>query len=342
MIKRVLAGITVALLLFCIVEITLRLFGYRQAAQKMPSMRFNSDMGFAIKDGVIPKDHFLFERDPYLFWKLRNMPGDDFHSVNSQGFRGQAISLRKASNTYRIFCLGDSCTFGLGVKYCEAYPFLLKGLLNKGSRGARYEVVNAGVPGYSSLQGLRCLERDILKYRPDLIIVFFGWNDISPAISYADKEQRMPNGVILSIDSFMRHSKVYQLLDDIIEYLSNKARSLSVPKTRNKAQIVRVSEEDFVKNLTRIYEIGRQNGFKVIFLNEPSRDFIPQSYGSSIKELCREKNICFLDLQDKFNSSGIAMGKLFNDVIHTTKTGNQLIAESIFDFLKNNLPQEVR
>ena len=38
-------------------------------------------------------------------------------------------------------------------------------------------MLNAGCSGYSAYQGLEILRRRGLKYRPDVVTIWFGWND---------------------------------------------------------------------------------------------------------------------------------------------------------------------
>jgi lysophospholipase L1-like esterase len=268
--KKIFSGVIGVLLVFLIAEVTVRLLGYAPLTKKKRYMLFSSDEKFYITDGVIPKDHFLFLRDPCLFWILKSIPDDEFHAVNSQGFRGREITLQKPKGALRIFCIGDSCTFGIGVKYYESYAFILENLLNQQSRKIKYEVVNAGVPGYSSLQGLRHLERDILKYKPDLVIASFGWNDAMEAIFYTDKEQKTPHKVIMSIHSFLARSKAYLFLDDIISNLITKIKLSLYKNTSPSQKLVRVPEKDFRDNLSKIYSLGKHYGFNTIFLNQPS------------------------------------------------------------------------
>lgn len=70
-----------------------------------------------------------------------------------------------------ILAFGDSLTAGKGVVEEEAYPAHLAKML-----GMR--VVNAGVSGETTTQGLRRLPDELLAHRPDLVILFEGGNDI--------------------------------------------------------------------------------------------------------------------------------------------------------------------
>ena len=73
-----------------------------------------------------------------------------------------------------IVAFGDSLTAGLGVEPGEGYPARLQAKID--AEGYRYRVVNAGVSGDTSSQGLDRLE-SILALHPAIVIVEFGGND---------------------------------------------------------------------------------------------------------------------------------------------------------------------
>jgi acyl-CoA thioesterase I len=73
-----------------------------------------------------------------------------------------------------IVCFGDSITAGYGVAPGQAYPDDLQSDLD--SRGYHYKVVNSGVSGATSKDGVDRLQ-DILRLHPAIVIVEFGGND---------------------------------------------------------------------------------------------------------------------------------------------------------------------
>jgi len=73
-----------------------------------------------------------------------------------------------------IVALGDSLTAGLGVETEDNYPSRLQEKLDAG--GFRYRIVNAGVSGDTSAQGLNRLEA-VRELRPAIVIVALGAND---------------------------------------------------------------------------------------------------------------------------------------------------------------------
>lgn len=101
--------------------------------------------------------------------------GPNLH--NDLGFRGESIDLSNDNGTLRIVCLGASTTYSDGVKdYKESYPYLLQSKLR--AKGLNLEVINAGVPGYSSYQSLQNFYLRVTNLKPDYVILYQGFNDL--------------------------------------------------------------------------------------------------------------------------------------------------------------------
>jgi lysophospholipase L1-like esterase len=64
----------------------------------------------------------------------------------------------------------------MNVDDADAYPQVLQRLLDERSPG-RFEVINVGVPAYSSRQELELLRQQALGWQPNLVIFAFGPND---------------------------------------------------------------------------------------------------------------------------------------------------------------------
>lgn len=85
--------------------------------------------------------------------------GDDYSAIRNLASPGTTL-----------VCFGDSLTQGVGAGPGEDFPSLLAAALP-------IPVVNAGVAGETTADGLRRLERDVLSREPRLVLVFFGGND---------------------------------------------------------------------------------------------------------------------------------------------------------------------
>ena len=98
--------------------------------------------------------------------------------INGQGFRSdREYRYEKEPGTKRIVVLGDSYTIGYEVPSEATYASVLESSLR--ARGYPAEVLNAGVSGYSNAEEYLYLERELLKYQPDAVVMgFYGGNDL--------------------------------------------------------------------------------------------------------------------------------------------------------------------
>ena len=125
---------------------------------------------------------------PSLPESWSNNPSWDV-ALNADGFRTAPPANNKPA--CRILCLGDSWTFGMNVGQEQAYPQRLQTLLREAMPAGDFEVLNFGVLGYSSFQGLELLKQKAPVLKPDVVILGFGMNDAKPKDSghgFNDKE----------------------------------------------------------------------------------------------------------------------------------------------------------
>jgi lysophospholipase L1-like esterase len=97
--------------------------------------------------------------------------------INGQGLRADRdYPYAKPPGVRRIVSLGDSYTVGYEVENEETFSQVLEREL--AARGFAVEVLNAGVSGYSTAEQLLYLERELLRYDPDVVLVTFYGNDL--------------------------------------------------------------------------------------------------------------------------------------------------------------------
>lgn len=279
-----------------------------------------------------------------IFWELN--PGIFFLSdespcrINSLGFRGEEVSTSKPVHTFRICCLGDSCTFGLKVKEEEAYPACLQKCLSE--RGAqKFQVVNCGVPGYSSFQGLIQLKTRILGLDPDLITLYFGFNDMTPAVKYSDREahaweQSLPARIL----AFFSGLRIFQLAFKTVKGKDRESPPKDgTPPPRAKR---RVSPKDFLSNVSAILESAGGKGIKVILLASPLSSeggkparILDKRYNRTLRYLADSQaripgaGIALVDLPRIL--SGLENGQFFLDPVHPSPAGHRIIAKRLME-----------
>jgi hypothetical protein len=94
-------------------------------------------------------------------------------SRNHAGFRDREFAEAKPDGVYRIAVVGDSFTFGNGIRQDERYSELLRTNLP-----SRFEVLNFGTPG-ANLPQHRSLVADLLpRIQPDFVLLQWYVNDM--------------------------------------------------------------------------------------------------------------------------------------------------------------------
>lgn len=83
----------------------------------------------------------------------------------------QSDRLKALDQDAVIVAFGDSLTAGTGVKQPNSYPSQLANTLGR-------EVINSGIPGELSSEGLLRLPEVLDEYQPELVVLIHGGNDI--------------------------------------------------------------------------------------------------------------------------------------------------------------------
>ncbi len=107
-------------------------------------------------------------------------PNQDFQTmnINSHGFRGTEIGIEKPENTYRIFGVGGSTMMGSGsLSDVTTITGFLQNEFDKQTLQYDVEVINAGLSGAWSHTEINLIKTKLLKFNPDLFIIYDGWND---------------------------------------------------------------------------------------------------------------------------------------------------------------------
>ncbi|MBZ5560753.1 MAG: hypothetical protein LAO77_26155, partial [Acidobacteriia bacterium] len=206
--------------------------------------------------------------------------------LNSDGDRSPEIAKTKAPSTIRVACIGDSWTFGMNVDQARTYPSRLAAWLRQVQPDRQFEVVNFGVLGYSSFQGLQLLKTRVLDLQPDIVAIGFGMND-SEVAGYRDKDMISTSKPRVSTRAkeFAEDLEVYKLLNytaqllkfhpkPIGEYLeSDHASSVRAAKGSDVVDYesmepwTRVSPRDYERNIRVMIELATARGARVVLLD---------------------------------------------------------------------------
>jgi len=122
---------------------------------------------------------FIYDSNPRGYFDQKNAVQ---HNTNSMGFRGQEYVKEKEKNTVRIAFLGDSFTFGEGVRDEDLFSNKLAKKLNENSPDIAYETYNFGVGGYNTEQSVFLLKNIVLELNPDIVVLGYTLNDAEPKL----------------------------------------------------------------------------------------------------------------------------------------------------------------
>ncbi|MBX9696168.1 MAG: SGNH/GDSL hydrolase family protein [Cyanobacteria bacterium] len=111
--------------------------------------------------------------------------------TNSDGFRDSEWTLAKPPGTKRIAILGDSMAEGYQVSLDETFGKLLERKLNQNGK-EKFEVMNFGMSGFSTVQELYCFKEKALKYKPDICILAYHVGDNEKNIYTPGAEEYLP------------------------------------------------------------------------------------------------------------------------------------------------------
>jgi lysophospholipase L1-like esterase len=231
-------------------------------------------------------------------------------ALNADGFRSGPIVRAKRAGALRIACIGDSWTFGMNVNQDATYPARLETLLKQQRPGADFDIMNFGVLGYSSFQGLELLKRRVLDLRPDVVLIGFGMND-SEVAGYRDKDVgqagapdwRQRAKAIAGWSEFYSLLKYFALVlrfhpQTMGDFLNAEAKTESSKGTDpvNYEDIepwTRVSPHDYERNIREMIALARGVGARVVLLDN---ELWPESpYRPVLSAIANDEHAALVD-----------------------------------------------
>jgi len=264
-----------------------------------------------------------FTPDAELFWTWP--PGAP--EVNSLGFRAHEPLVPKPPGLTRLLFLGDSCS---EQGFPEAWPDIAVHLL--GREGIRVDGVNLSVSGYSSHQGLVLARKYGERMDPDVVFVYYGWNDHWLAYGAVDAEKHRDLRVALLFD----RSRLLQAL---------RSATLGSAEPLDET---RVPLSAYEGNLRAIVELFRALGVPVVLVTAPSsheRLGVPRylvekgfaddpasvlelhrQYNQVTRDVAAEPGVYLLDLAATLEREVDLRSIFVEDGIHLTEEGRWEVA----------------
>ncbi|MCK9612269.1 MAG: GDSL-type esterase/lipase family protein [Bacteroidales bacterium] len=281
-------ALSILIILWLAFELFLRLAGINKSYSEKVGLYYSS--GF-IEYDINSKDHQgLMIHSPYHSYIDKRKEFAYEMKCNSEGLRDIDHPVKKDSNEFRIICLGNSFTEGIGAPQDSTWPGLL-GKRIKHISGKKITVFNAGMSGSDPFFHYALLEKRLLKYQPDLVLLTLGSSDFEFYRFRGGFERFTTEGVRFReaprLEPLYALSYIVRLfVNDVFKY-----KELLSP-SEYKADSIR-AKEDTENCIYRFHELSLKKGFTliVVFIDDTGT-----GYDSIKSKLLTENKIRVIDL----------------------------------------------
>ena len=261
-----------------------------------------------------------------------------------------------------IYCIGDSFTYGQGVRPEEAWPQVLGRLLPEGAPPVR----TLAEPGRSSSVALAELATVLKRGDARLVLIMAGWNANDGDFAAWADERRRPVPWSTRVDLWLQHSRLYRVAKQALTY---RRRTVVLEDVKLVPQTVAMSLYDFRayqeiarENLGRIARLCRAARVPCAFLTYPHQllpanpytrteyyhvlfgrtplaeseylfhDRRPGEIGidAVIRHVAEREELPLIDLQPPFERAD-RHDLFLADYHHPTAAGHALIAQAVCD-----------
>ena len=260
--------------------------------------------------------------------------------LNTEGFRDKDYDAEKKENITRITGLGDSFTYGWGIKnISDSYLKVLETELKERNE-KKYEVLNFGVGGRYTDDELRILKENALKYSPDVVIIGYLPNDIRNVDKKIDEYKWTKIKVPLD---FWFRNYLYSFF--YLEIQTNNVIESLGKKPSYNEKMLEIFDSDINKDYNEgvwkdIKKLSENEGFEVLIVIFPIMykfdDYPFIRIHDFVKEIAREKDFYVIDLLDtyrQYDADELILNKYDR---HPNELGHKLAAEAIYDKLVND------
>lgn len=307
-------------------------------------------------ESVLHVPEYLTTRDTTLRWRFSPSNGR-----NSLGLRNRELGPKK-TGTFRILFIGDSLIWSGETSSGELYTAVLERRLNSRfpNDPNSFEIINAGIPGYTTYQELEFLKIYGMDMKPDLVVLGFTLNDLYYKYLHRPTNQKLLNSEpttrlyhfnpssfpgVLFARSYLAHEVVnrseaiwkrvlrcpifpFERRGDFYlawkSYGWNQARKLI-------GDMQALLTERAISLVVVVFPVSDQVNDRYRKLDE-AYVLYPQG---KIQEICDAYAIPRLDLTESlYRNGGIT---LFRDYLHLNATGNDVVTDELEKFLVGKL-----
>ena len=273
---------------------------------------------------------------------------------NEYGHRGKTYPLAKTPGKYRTLVLGDSFTEAVQVSEDDLFTAQIE------ASHPKYEVVNAGVGGYGTIQEYLYLATEGLQFHPDLVLLMVFENDLSDnCLSHYPGFGPRPYGAFAkggltiveqpSPQAFLKytlpipfafflsqHSYLFYFLNDNIYHKLFAAHMRQLHKADLQETDNCGKYDVFYAIITMFQQLLGRQGIDLGLVLIPSKANVLKGHSeilSPVEEYCQRQHIACRPLLGRFTKEQAAAQSYFPIDIHWTRAGHRVVADEVGQFI---------
>lgn len=257
-------------------------------------------------------------------------------TINDQGFRGPVPEVPKPADTRRMLLVGDSTFFGHGVDDGETLADHIPKLFSR--YGVEVEVVNFGVPGYSTYQTAIQLEEQGWALEPDVLLMGNLWSDNDFSV-FADADLLETRRAF--DQTWWGRSSLLRLLAAGTDRLQGGSGARIVTWTTSsewpEEGVRRVPLQQYARNLDGIISEARDRGVATVLIQPCNRHLIdyPDSYApwtpyfKAQRGVAKHHGLPLVSACDAMDAVKGTSDEMFMDAMHFSERGNRVVGEAV-------------
>ena len=200
-----------------------------------------------------------------------------------------------------IVAFGDSITEAVRQELKNRWPEIVRGTLQEQFPAIEINLINAGVGGNTSREGLARIQEDVLKHQPDIVIFEFG-NDLT-----SDSERHVP----------------------LAEFKENTHRIITLVAQKNQGQSILMTFPPMIDSWHGNYE-------HPAFKDNGGQDACQEKYRQVTRQVAQACSLPLIELDLVMRAEIDAQGQascILPDGVHLTDHANQIAANTVLKVL---------